>query len=397
MKKVKSRAFLSRGPARFDRLILSTHPYTQLSPMSNRCGERSAMRAWAGWLAALALAVGGCAGRAIEHKPPSETAFVPGYPPEKVPVARELAKVSLPPYIIEPPDVLTIEALRVVPKAPYRIRPIDILQVDVEGELPDQEINNMLFVVEPSGFLNLGAAYGKVKVKDLSIEEARDQVEAHLRRTLRDPQVSLSLYESSGVQQIVGLHTVGLDGYVNLGTYGQVYITGMTVEQATAAIEEHLSEFLENPQVAVDVYTYQSKVYYVITEGAGPPFGDQIARFPITGNETVLDALTQIQGLSPRSSKNVWIARPSPGSDDCFQVLPVQYAGITGRGEIATNYQLLPGDRVFIQEDHWFRAESTIAKLTAPFERILGFALLGTNAIQISQRFPNGVTPQFGF
>jgi polysaccharide export outer membrane protein len=368
--------------------------------MSKRCYKRFASLACMAWLTVSALTVCGCAGRAIEHKPPSETAFVPGYPPEKTPVARELAKVSLPPYTIEPPDVLTIEALRVVPKAPYRIRPIDILQVDVEGELPEglgQEINNMLFVVEPSGALNLGAAYGKVNVKGLSLEEARDAVEALLRRTLRDPQVSLTLYESSGVQQIVGLHTVGMDGYVNLGTYGQVYVTGLTIPEAKAEIEEHLSAFLENPQVAVDVYTYQSKVYYVITEGGGPPFGDQIARFPITGNETVLDALTQVQGLSPRSSKNIWIARPSPGSDDCFQILPVKYADVTGKGGIATNYQILPGDRVFVQEDHWFRAESTIAKLTAPFERILGFALLGTNTVQLTQRFPQGVTPAFGF
>jgi polysaccharide export outer membrane protein len=333
----------------------------------------------------------------MEHRPPSETAFVPGYPPEKTPVARELAKVSLPPYTIEPPDILTIEALRVVPKAPYRIRPIDILQVDVEGELPEQEINNMLFVVEPSGFLNLGASYGKVRVKDLSLEEARDAVEAQLRRTLKSPQVSLTLYESSGVQQIVGLHTVGPDGYINLGTYGQVYVTGMTLAEAKTAIEDHLTAFLEDPQVAVDVYTYQSKVYYVITEGAGPPFPDRILRFPITGNETVLDALTQVEGLSQRSSKNIWIARPSPGDDGCYQVLPVKYDGITGKGEIATNYQLLPGDRVFIQEDHWLRAESTLAKMTAPFERILGFTLLGTNTVQLIQRFPQGVTPNFGF
>jgi polysaccharide export outer membrane protein len=350
-----------------------------------------------GWLLAISSIACGCAGRAIEHRPPSETAFVPGYPPEKAPVARELAKVTMPPYTIEPPDILEIEALRVVPKAPYRIRPIDVLLVDVEGELPQQAIDFVQFVVEPSGYLNLGAAYGKVKVRDLSLEEARDAVEAHLRRTLNNPQVSLTLIESSGVQQIVGQHTVAPDGYINLGTYGQVYVTGMTVEEAKAAIEEHLTAFLEDPQVAVDVHTYMSKVYYIITEGGGPPFGDQIARFAHTGNETVLDALTQVQGLSPRSSKNVWIARPSPGDEGCFQVLPVKYADITGKGEIATNYQILPGDRVFIQEDHWFRAESTIAKLTAPFERVLAFALLGTNTIQISQRFPQGVTPAFGF
>jgi protein involved in polysaccharide export with SLBB domain len=145
----------------------------------------------------------------------------------------------------------------------------------------------------------------------------------------------------------------------------------------------------------VDVFTYNSKVYYVITEGAG--FGDNIARFPITGNETVLDAITQVNGLSRLSSKRIWIARPSPGDDGCMQVLPVKFDDITKGAGVATNYQILPGDRLFIEEDHWLRAETAIAKVTAPFERILGFALLGANTVQINQRFPGGVTPQFGF
>jgi polysaccharide export outer membrane protein len=346
-------------------------------------------------LLALTLAAAGCATAAIEHRPPAETAFVPGYPPEKVPVGRELEKVSLPPYTIEPPDILTIEATRVVPKAPYRIRPLDALQIDVEGEQPEQAIDYGLFVVDPGGYVNLGAGYGKVKVRDLSLEEARDAVEAHLRRTLRAPQVSLTLHESSGVQPITGLHTVGLDGYVNLGTYGQVYVTGLTVAEAKATVEAHLDAFLQDPQVAVDVYSYRSKVYYIITEGAG--LGDQILSFPITGNETVLDALTQINGLSGRSSKRIWIARPSPGDEGCFQTLPVKIDDIVAGAGVATNYQILPGDRVFIQEDHLIRAESLVVKLTAPFERMLGFALLGANTVQLNQRFPQGVTPQFGF
>ena len=346
-------------------------------------------------LLALTVAVAGCASSAIEHRPPAETAFVPGYPPEHVPVGRELDKVSLPPYTIEPPDVLTIEATRVVPKAPYRIRPLDALQIDVQGEQPEQAIDYELFVVDPGGYANLGAGYGKVRVRDLSLDEARDAVEAHLRRTLRDPQVSLTLHESSGVQQITGLHTLSLDGYINLGTYGQVYVTGLTVAEAKEAIEKHLEAYLEDPEVAVDVYTYQSKYYYVITEGGG--FGDNILRFPVTGNEMVLDALTQVNGLSRFSSKRIWIARPSPGDEGCFQTLPVKIDDIMAGAGVATNYQILPGDRIFIQEDHLVRADSVVAKITAPFERMLGFALLGANTVQLNQRFPQGVTPNFGF
>ena len=61
-------------------------------------------------------------------------------------------------------------------------------------------------------------------------------------------------------------------------------------------IERHLSTYLEAPQVAVDVFAYNSKTYYVITQGAGQ--GDDVTEFPITGNETVLDAIAQLGGLS---------------------------------------------------------------------------------------------------
>jgi polysaccharide export outer membrane protein len=176
-------------------------------------------------------------------------------------------------------------------------------------------------LIEPSGMLNLGPGYGKVKVGGLSLEEATAAVTKQLARILTNPQVSVTLNESGGEQQIIGQHLIAPDGTINLGTYGQVYVAGLTIQEARQAIEKHLTDYLESPQVAVDMFAYNSKVYYVITQGAG--FGDNIQRFPVTGNETVLDAISQVQGLSRLSSKNIWIARPSPSG--CDQILPVRW------------------------------------------------------------------------
>jgi polysaccharide biosynthesis/export protein len=360
--------------------------------MHNRT-QAKAMRWGVALLAAFFAICSGCAESALQHHAPEEHALIHGAPGEQRPVGRELDKVSLPDYVIEPPDVLTIEALRVVPKSPYRIRPLDALQIEVEGTPVDQPIRGF-FIVEPGGFVNLGPGYGKVKVSDRSLDEARDAVEQHLARTLRAPQVSLTLAEAAGVQSITGQHTVGPDGTINLGTYGSVYITGLTIEQARGEIERHLSQFLEEPRIAVEVYTFGSKVYYVITEGAG--FGDNVQRFPVTGSETVLDAISQINGLSRLSSKNIWIARPAPGGE-CFQILPVKWDDIVRGGGTSTNYQILPGDRVFVEEDHIIALDSALAKLTAPFERILGTSLLGANTVQTYQRFPGGFNNQGGF
>jgi len=307
--------------------------------------------------------------------------------------AKELAKVTLPAYVIEPPDILLIDALRVVPKPPFKIQSFDALQVIVEGTLLEQPING-LYVVEPGGMLDLGPSYGKVMVGNLSLEEAQDAVFKHLKRVLKEPQVSLTLAQAAGQQQIAGEHLVAPDGTINLGTYGSVFVTGLTLEEAKVAIEKHLAQFLDAPLVSVDVFAYNSKVYYVVTEGAG--FGDNIARFPVTGNETVLDAISQINGLSRLSSKDIWIARPAPSGVGCDQVLPVDIEAIMKGGSTATNYQLLPGDRVFIAQDQWIAFDSIIGKVTAPFERIFGFSLLGTSLVQQINRFPFGFNPNFG-
>lgn len=313
-------------------------------------------------------------------------------PPSRM-VPRELQKISLQTYVIEPPDILLIDVVRAVPKSPYVIEALDALQIVVEGTLEGQPIAG-IYAVDPGGFVQLGPAYGGVKLKGLSLTEAREAIEKQLRSSLVDPRVSISLAQIAGQQQIVGEHLVGLDGTVNLGSYGSVYITGMTLEQARGAIEEHLSEFLEAPKISLDIFAYNSKTYYVIIEGAGQ--GDRVSRLPVTGNETVLDAISNIGGLTALSSKNIWIARPAPAGVDCDQVLPVNWREITRGGSTATNYQVLPGDRIFISEDRFVAFDSTLEKLLRPFERILGFSALGAQTIQQMQRFPKGFN-QGGF
>jgi hypothetical protein len=61
--------------------------------------------------------------------------------------------------------------------------------------------------------------------------------------------------------------------------------------------------------------------------------------------------------------------------------MPVDWYAITERGSPQTNYQLLPGDRVFIAEDKWVAFDTQVAKITAPLERIMGFSLLGVGTV----------------
>lgn len=307
--------------------------------------------------------------------------------PSAISPPSELAKVSLPRYRVAPPDILVIQAIRLFPKDPYYIQSSDYLQIIVPNALFDQPIAST-YQVDSSGRVNLGAAYDSVKVAGMTIDEAQDAVAEHLSRLIENPQVSISLLQASGVQQIAGEHLIGPDGFINLGIYGSVYVSGLTVEEARLAIETKLAEYLDHPKVSVDVLIYNSKFFYIITEGAG--FGDNVVRIPITGNETVLDAIAQVGGLQQVSSKRLWISRPAPKESGCDQILPIDWQAITRGASTATNYQLLPGDRIFVAEDRLVAVNSLVTKVLNPVERMMGFTLLGAQTIQFLQRFPRG-------
>ena len=293
------------------------------------------------------------------------------------PIPRELCKTVLPPYVIEPPDILVIDVVHVVPRPPYRLRAMDAIALQVQGVPADMPISGV-YPIEPGGLVRLGPRYGAVPVAGMTVEQAEGAIREHLKATVKEPVVTASLAEMATKQQIAGQHLVGPDGRVTLGSYGSVGVIGMTVEQAKATIEQHLSQFLDSPEISLDIFAYNSKVFYIVTQGAGQ--GDAVYRFPSTGNETVLDAISQINGLNFNCSKRIWIARPTdePGQ---VQLLPVDWDAITSQACAVTNYQVLPGDRVFVAEDKMVALDTGLAKLTAPFERIMGFSLLGVGTV----------------
>lgn len=317
---------------------------------------------------------------------------------------RELDKVSLPPYRVEPPDILLIDAVNNIRPASSPLQPGDTLTIRLQNGLPlqiesdpqqnqleyqfelDQEIGlkivNGEYLVGADGQVDLGPAYGRVPVEGLTVEEARQAIDQHLRQNigLSDPLLTVFLPDVSGKQAVSGEHLVRPDGTVSLGIYGEVPVVGCTLPEVKYIVQSHLAQFMHAPEVQVDVLAYNSKVYYVIMDGAG--YGEQVIRLPCTGNETVLDAMAQVQGLSQVSSKKIWIARPAPSAYGHAQILDVHWEAIAAEGITTTNYQIFPGDRIYVKGDHLIAADNYLGKLFSPFERLLGVVLLGTGTAQ---------------
>lgn len=331
-------------------------------------------------------------------------------------VPRELQKVSLPEYVVEPPDVLLIESVHHLRPQDGMLQPGDSLLVQADRTIPTlpdelpvlpnqdptlQDTGTVsakfkqidgVYVIGTDGAIDLGPEYGLVPLSGIPISEARRVVFEHLRKTLKAPRVRVTLMQTESRQLVSGEHMVRPDGTVSLGVYGDVHVAGKTRPQVKLQIERQLARFIHRPEVSVDVLAYNSKFYYVVADGGGA--GEQVHRFPSTGSETVLDAISQINGLPVVSSKkHIWVARPAPAGTGVDQVLPVDWNAIVQGGRSDTNYQIFPGDRIYVKADHLIATDTFISKLTSPFERMLGFALLGNGAvrsIQFGHRFGAG-------
>jgi polysaccharide export outer membrane protein len=233
-------------------------------------------------------------------------------------------KQALPPYVIEPPDVLLVEFTRTEGVRPLR------------GE----------FLVGPDGVINLGT-YGPVRVGGLTVEQARAEIVAALQRSNVKPQKE-KVKNNDGKE---------VDG----------------------------PEIPIRNEVIVDVVAYNSKFYYVIGDNGG--YGATVVRVPVNGSDTVMDAFARIGGLpNVASKKKIFVARANLGGHE-LEIMLVDWCGLA-RGRVETNYQLVAGDRLFVGADPRILLYNNIDKTLNPFDRIVRTILLTSttvNSIRLRQ------------
>ena len=104
------------------------------------------------WTLVPALLVGAAGCQTVAPRK-VEGVYAPAVPPSGMP--RELCKSVLPTYVIEPPDILTIDAFHIVPRPPYRLKTLDALRIRVERALPDAPVDG-IYMVELGSVLKGG-------------------------------------------------------------------------------------------------------------------------------------------------------------------------------------------------------------------------------------------------
>ena len=136
-------------------------------------------------LGLVTLACAGCA--SLVHRP--EPRLVgPQTPPhygQMVPTEKD--KSTLPTYTVEPPDILVIDAVRVVPKPPYRIQATDILGIEVDA------LASGLGPAEPKSYLvdAAGARISTGKARTAALFKKPTAAFEELIRGGRTPMIAL--------------------------------------------------------------------------------------------------------------------------------------------------------------------------------------------------------------
>jgi protein involved in polysaccharide export with SLBB domain len=143
--------------------------------------------------------------------------------------------------------------------------------------------------------------------------------------------------------RLIGDQKIQVDGSIDLSEFGRIRAAGLTVESAELAIEDRIQQ-LGGGRISINVQLVESNAaeFYVLGEVGSP------GAYPLDGNETVLDAILRAGGLTSKASPcDMILVRPTDPCS-CRVVLPVCYRQITQLGDVSTNYQLLPGDRIVV-------------------------------------------------
>lgn len=127
-------------------------------------------------------------------------------------------------------------------------------------------------------------------------------------------------------------------------SFVEVYVDGLTADQAAREITRALSIYFRNPVVEVVVREYNSKKVSILGAIAATPRGG-IGTIPLTGRTTLLELIAKAGGLAPTASlERMRVTRESGKS---YTVNMYRYVQ---EGDLSQEFILDTGDAIFVPE-----------------------------------------------
>lgn len=136
------------------------------------------------------------------------------------------------------------------------------------------------------------------------------------------------------------------DGMITVPVIGDVLAAGKTPEEVAGDIRNRLSQYIRNPQVVVSVTRLVSNAYLTRVRVTGAVV--QPVSSPHRPGMTVLDAVLEAGGVTEFAAPdNARLYRKVDGKINAY---PIHLKQILQKGDLSTNYELLPGDIISIPE-----------------------------------------------
>ncbi len=153
-----------------------------------------------------------------------------------------------------------------------------------------------------------------------------------------DDELQISVWKEPDLSGPVAVRP---DGMITLPLINDIRVVGLSTKELQTSLEEKLKSFVNEPQVTIIVRLMRSRRVHLIGSVArqGP--------FPLTGNMTVLQLISEAGGLGPfAKSGSIHVLRTVNGR----QIrIPFNYKKAI-RGETGKNEDILlaPGDMVVV-------------------------------------------------
>ncbi len=256
-----------------------------------------------------------------------------------------------------PGDAKPPKALEAVPDMP---KDGDPFELDQEKK-PKAEVSKPRGV--PSGYKVRSAGQGK-------------EVPSHYHRSR--PGANIRLVEHRQEQEEKKAGEPRKSVKVPLEAGGQVTITiepqsgeRKAKEKVAADAGERSSDLVivmapgDSDKVFVNITAYNSKNYYLEGDLVTP------GRLPFTGRETVMDAVNYGGGLLPTAEpKDIRLVRPGRGGKPT-RVYKVDLESIREKGDVTSNYQIFPGDRLIVGRNDVVKKTIQVDRLAAGMQTII--------------------------
>lgn len=148
-----------------------------------------------------------------------------------------------------------------------------------------------------------------------------------------------------GAPEYSGTALVLPDGLLALPTAGSVYVEGMTLQEAAAAITAQYSTFIKRPYVTVSLAALRP-VRVAIAGEVTRPGSYNLSAEEQSGFPTLTDAITQAGGITAHANlRQIQVRRQQAGSE---QTMDVDLWEMLNTGDLKRDIILHGGDSIYI-------------------------------------------------